>query len=216
MTRLLQTCRPESRSWAGLNRTQGPVNTPNIQSHRPVSPAMLFKHLLKLTLFCNVNSPRTTLLGMLLHYMHCVTSTQERKRGRNRGRGSKRDGGRNNSGSSARALLLPLSAPWRVWLRDTPTQLRASQPNRSNAPELLSKPPKLDYWDPRSKAYITSTCETLAGLITLNGNAGQIKAGWPVCTLSMPTDGWWKATWASMTGGIVGGFPFWAPIGPRI
>lgn len=28
----------------------GPVNTPNIQSHRPVSPATLFKHLLKLAL----------------------------------------------------------------------------------------------------------------------------------------------------------------------
>lgn len=114
--------------------------------------------------------------------------------------------------------LLHLSASWRVWLRDRPTQLRAIQPNHSYAPDLLSKPPKLDYWDPRSKAYITSTCETLAGLIILNGNAGQIKAGWPVCTLSLPTDGWWKATWACMaeSGGIVGGFPFWAPIGPGV
>lgn len=54
MTRLvkhvLQTCHSESPSRAVLGRaTQGPVNTPNIQSHRPVSPAVLFKQLLKLT-----------------------------------------------------------------------------------------------------------------------------------------------------------------------
>lgn len=156
--------------------------------------------------------------------MHCGTSTQKRK-------GGKREGERERekesewerkamegeitlySESSAPALLLPLSASWRAWLRDRASQLRAIQPNRSYAPDLLSKPPKLDYWDPKSKAYITSTCETLAGLITLNGNAGQIKSGWPVCTLSMPTDGWWKATWASMaeTEGIVGGFPLLGP-----
>lgn len=218
MTRLLQTCHSESPSWARPSRTRGPVNTPNIQSHRPVSPAMLFKHLLKLTLFCNVNSPRTTLLGMLLHYMHCGTATPKRKgekrRGRERGESN---GRRNNSGSSAPALL-PLTASWRVWLRDRPTQLRAIQPNCSYAPELLSKPPKLDYWDPRSKVYITSTCETLAGLITLNGNAGQIKAGWPVCTLSMPTDGWWKATWASRIWGNSWQVSLLGPctVGPRV
>lgn len=162
---------------------------------------------------------------------YCTTCTVEPQRRKKRG---EREGERERksewerkvmeggitlySGSSAPTLLLPLSVSWRVWLRDRPTQLRAIQPSRSYAPDLLSKPPKLDYWDPRSKAYITSTCETLAGLITLNGNAGQIKAGWPVCTLSMPTDGWWKATWASVaeTGEIVGGFPFWAPIGPRV
>lgn len=121
-----------------------------------------------------------------------------------------------HTGSSAHALLLPLSASWRAWLRDRATQL--IQPNRSCAPDLLSKPPKLDYWDPKSGAYITSTCDNLAGVITLNGNAGQIKAGWPVCTLSMSTHGWWKATWASVTAtaGIVGGFPLWAPTGLRV
>lgn len=192
MTRLLQTCHFKSPSWAGLRRTQGPVNTPNIQSHRPVSPTMPFKHLLKLTLFFNVNRLRTTLLGFPLHYIHCVINT-EKKREKEREREKESEWERKAmeggitlySGSSAPALLLPLSASWRVWLRDRPTQLRAIQPNSSNAPDLLSKPPKLDYGDPRSKAYITSTCETLAGLITLNGNTRQIKAHWPVCTLSI-------------------------------
>lgn len=40
-----------------LNRTQGPVNTPNIQSHGPVSPAGLLKHLVKLTLFLQCQQP---------------------------------------------------------------------------------------------------------------------------------------------------------------
>lgn len=156
---------------------------------------------------------------MLLPDMHCGTSTQKRKNWNTETEWKRANSnwGRNSrGGSSSPTLLLPRLTKWRVWLRDKPTQLRAIQPNRSSTPELLSKPPKLDYWDPRSRAYITSTCETLAGLIALNGNAGQIKAGWPVCTLSMPTDGWWKATWAFMTGGIVGRFPFWASIGPEV
>lgn len=152
---------------------------------------------------------------MLLHYMRCGTSTHKRNKGN-----GERDRKAMEEEITVEVVPLLSSSPclasWRVWLRDRPTQLRAIQPNRSYAPGLLSKPRKLDNWDPRSRAYITSTCETLAGLVALNGNAGQIKAGWPVCTLSMPTDGWWKATWASITGGIVGWFPFWAPIGPRV
>lgn len=223
MTRLLQTCHSESPSWAVLSRTQGPVNTPNIQSHRPVSPAMLFKHLLKLTLFCNVNSLRTTLLGLLLHYMCCGTSTQKRKGGKERKRVNEKGTQRREEylrtvevapQLSSSPCLLHEGSDWDI---DQPN----SEPFNRTAPMPLTcclNPPKLDYWDPRSKAYITSTCETLAGLITLNGNVGQIKAGWPVCTLSLPTDGWWKATWDSMAddGGIVGWFPFWAPIGPGV
>lgn len=166
MTRLLQTCHSESPPWAVLNRTMGPVNTPNIQSHRPVSPAVLFKHLLKRTLFCNVNSLRRSLLGLLLHYT-LWNLNPERKRERQRGRKSMEGKITLYSGSIAPLLSSSPSASWRTWLRDRATKLRAIQTNRSYAPDLLSKPPKLDYWDPRSKAYITSTCETLAGLLRL-------------------------------------------------
>lgn len=176
MTRLLQTCHSESRSWAVLSRAQGPVNTPNIQSHRPVSPVVLLKHLLKRALFCNVNSLRTTLLGLLLNGTYYGTSSQKRKAVEESDCKKELNEGTNTFKVSSS----PMSAPWKVW----PTQIRTIQPNCSYAPDLLSKPPKLDYRDPKSKAYITSTCETLAGLITLNGNIGQIKAGWPVCTLS--------------------------------
>lgn len=103
-------------------------------------------------------------------------------------------------------LSSSLSCSWRVWLRDGPTRLRAVRPNRCYAPELLSKPWKLDYWDPSSMAYITNTCKPLAGHHGLNGNGGQIKVDWPVYTLSRPTDGCWKATWASNTGGAIGRF----------
>lgn len=106
-------------------------------------------------------------------------------------------------------LSSSLSCSWRVWLRDGPTQLRAVRPNRCYAPELLSKPWKLDYWDPSSMAYITNTYKPLAGHHGLNGNAGQIKVDWPVYTLSRPTDGCWKATWASSTGGAIGRFSSW-------
>lgn len=152
---------------------------------------------------------------------YCTVCTVEKKGGRSGGRARKRKAmeGRGGgmtlySGSGARAPLLPLSASWRVWLRDGAARLRAIQPNSSYAPPtLLSKPPKLDYRDPTSRAYITNTCETLAGPVTVNGNAGQIKADLPVCTLSMSTDAWWKATWASVAGtaGKVGEFP---PSGP--
>lgn len=170
--------------WQAVARS--PVNTLNIQSHRPVSPALLFKHSLKPTLFCNVNSQRTSLLGALLHDMHRGTSTQQRNRC-NRPRDRKKSNrGQNNRGSCAppHRSPPPCLASWRVWLRDRPTLLRAIRPNRCYAPELLSKPSKLDYWDPSSMAYISSTCKTLAGHHGLNGNPGQIKVDWPVYTLS--------------------------------
>lgn len=109
-------------------------------------------------------------------------------------------------------LSSSLSCSWRVWLKDRPTRLRAARTNRCNAPELLSKPWKLDYWDPSSMAYITNTCKPLAGHHGLNGNVGQIKVDWPVYTLSRPTDGCWKATWASITGGAIGSFSSWVLI----
>lgn len=197
------------------------------QSHGPVSPAGLFKHLLKLTLpppffLCRVNSLKMTLLGTLLNCGHRGNESADKESGVTEEGGRETDRERKKQGITVGVVALLTSSPglasWRVWLRDGLTKLRAVRASRSYTPPLSSclNPPKLDYWDPRSTAYFTSTCETLAGLIALNGNAGQIKAGWPVCTLSMPTDGWWKATWASMTGGIVGSLPSGAPIRPRV
>lgn len=159
MARLLQTCHSESPSWAVLSRTQGPVNSPNIQSHRPVSPAMLFKHLLKLTVLqCQQpeNDPSGTATALYAQWNvnadkkggvavegkpECMWEREALESGITSYRVCR-----------APARLLLLSASWRIWLRDTPTQLRAIQPNRSYAPDLLSKTPKLDNQEPGRRA----------------------------------------------------------------
>lgn len=164
MTRLvkhvLQTCHSESPSRAVLGRaTQGPVNTPNIQSHRPVSPAVLFKQLLKLTVLqCQQpeNDPSGAATALYAQWNPNAEREKEKKTGKGWRTGSVRGKQWMDEKLHAVAVVAPalllLSTSWRIWLRDRPTQLRPIQPKCSYAPDLLSKPPKLDYWDPRSKA----------------------------------------------------------------
>lgn len=213
-TRLFKTCHSDSgdlwQAEAGF-----PVNTPNIQSHRPVSPALLFKHSLKLTLFFfffAMSTARERPFGECYCTL-CTAAPQHSKEIGVIDRVTERKATEGRITEEVAPLLSSsLSCSWRVWLRDGPTRLRAVRPNRCYAPELLSKPWKLDYWDPSSMAYITNTCKPLAGHHGLNGNAGQIKVDWPVYTLSRPTDGCWKATWASSTGGAIGRFSSWVLI----
>ena len=189
--------------------SQEPVNSPNIQSHRPVSLALLFKHSLKLALFFAMSTARERPFWE----RYCTLCTAAPQHSKEMGvidRATERKATEGRITEEVTPLLSSsLSCSWRAWLRDRPTRLQAVRPNRCYAPELLSKPWKLDYWDPSSMAYITDTCKPLAGHHALNGNAGQIKVDWPVYTLSRPTDGCWKATWASSTRGAICRFSSW-------
>lgn len=176
ITRLFKTCHFDSGDlWQAV--AGYPVNTPNIQSHRPVSLALLFKHSLKLTLFLQCQQPENDPFGnATARYAPRHLSTAKCKEIGVIDRATERKATEGRITEEVAPLLSSsLSCSWRVWLRDRSTRLRAVRLNHCYAPELLSKPWKLDYWDPSSMAYITNSCKPLAGHHGLNGNAGQIK-----------------------------------------